>query len=42
MLVVNLGKNKQGYNVGDLIEFKLDYMGTLRAINSKYIDKRVK
>lgn len=42
MLVVNLGKNKQGYNVGDLIEFRLDYMGTLRAINSKYIDKRVK
>jgi len=42
MLVVNLGDNKQGYNVGDLIEFKLDYMGTLRAINSKYIDKRIK
>lgn len=42
MIVVNLGKNKQGYNVGDLIEFKLDYMGTLRAINSKYIDKRIK
>jgi predicted amino acid racemase len=42
MLVVNLGSNKQGYAVGDVIEFKLDYMGTLRAINSKYIDKRVK
>lgn len=42
MIVINLGKNKQGYNVGDLIEFKLDYMGTLRILNSKYIDKRIK
>lgn len=42
MIVVNLGKNKQGYNVGDVVEFRMDYMGTLRAINSKYIDKKVK
>jgi predicted amino acid racemase len=42
MMVVDLGKNKKGYQVGDLIEFKMDYMGTLRAINSRYIDKRIK
>jgi len=42
MMVIDLGQNKKGYRVGDLIEFKMDYMGTLRAINSKYIDKRVK
>ncbi|HTN67862.1 MAG TPA: alanine racemase [Dysgonamonadaceae bacterium] len=42
VIVVDLGKNKKGYKVGDLIEFKLDYMGTLRIINSKYVDKRIK
>ncbi|MDF1576709.1 MAG: alanine/ornithine racemase family PLP-dependent enzyme [Bacteroidales bacterium] len=42
MLVVNLGNNKNGYRVGDLIEFRMDYMGALRTINSKYIDKRIK
>ncbi len=42
VIVINLGENKKHYKVGDLIEFKLDYMGTLRIINSKYIDKRIK
>ncbi len=42
MIVVDLGKNRKNYKVGDLIEFKLDYMGTLRVINSKYIEKRTK
>jgi predicted amino acid racemase len=41
MIVVDLGKNKKGYKVGDLLEFKTDYMGLLRLLNSKYIDKRV-
>ncbi len=41
MLVMDLGKNKKGYRVGDLIEFKMDYMGTLRVINSRYIDKKI-
>jgi len=27
--------------MGDLLEFKMDYMGVLRIINSKYIEKRV-
>jgi ornithine racemase len=41
MIVIDLNENKNNYKVGDLIEFKLDYMGTLRIINSKYIEKRV-
>ncbi len=42
MLVIDLGENKRNYKVSDLLEFKMDYMGTLRIINSRYIDKRVK
>ncbi len=42
MFVIDLGDNEKHYKVGDLLEFKMDYMGVLRTINSKYIDKRVK
>ncbi|WP_372641576.1 alanine racemase [Ancylomarina sp.] len=42
MIVIDLGENIKKYKVGDLIEFQLDYMGTLRILNSKYIEKRVK
>ena len=42
VIVINLGDNEKKYKVGDVIEFKLDYMGTLRIINSKYIDKRIR
>lgn len=42
MIVIDLDENRKNYKVGDLIEFKLDYMGTLRILNSKYIEKRVK
>jgi predicted amino acid racemase len=41
MLVIDLGENNKKYKVGDLLEFTLDYMGTLRVINSKYIEKRL-
>lgn len=41
MLVVDIGKNKKNYKVGDLIEFRLDYLGVLSALNSYYIEKRV-
>jgi len=41
MIVIDLGENKKRYKVGDLIDFKLDYMGLLRIMNSKYIEKRV-
>ncbi len=42
MIVIDLDENIMKYKVGDLIEFKLDYMGTLRILNSKYIDKKIK
>jgi len=42
MIVLDLGKNPKNYKVGDLIEFSLNYMGTLSVLNSKYIEKRVK
>lgn len=42
MIVLDLGKNEKNYKVGDLVEFSLDYMGTLSVLNSKYIEKRIK
>lgn len=42
MLVVDLGENKENYKVGSLLEFEMDYMGVLRIMNSKYIEKRIK
>lgn len=42
MIVLDIGKNAKNYKVGDLIEFQLDYMGTLSVLNSKYIEKKIK
>ncbi|MDP8226421.1 MAG: alanine racemase [Candidatus Celaenobacter polaris] len=42
MIVIDLDENRKKYKVGDLVEFKLDYMGTLRILNSKYIEKKIK
>lgn len=42
MFVIDLSDNRQNYSVGDLLEFKMDYMGILRILNSKYIEKRIK
>lgn len=42
MFVIDLSENTNNYKVGDLLEFKLDYMGILRILNSKYIEKRIK
>lgn len=41
MIVVDLGDNPRGYKVGDLLEFRLDYLGVLTIMNSDYIDKKV-
>ena len=41
MLVIDLGENPQGYQVGGLIAFKLKYMGALGLLNSYYIEKEV-
>ncbi|NLW19621.1 MAG: hypothetical protein GXY81_08030 [Candidatus Cloacimonetes bacterium] len=37
--VYDLGENTRGYNVGDVLTFKLKYMGLTRLMNSKYIEK---
>ncbi len=41
MMVVDIENNAAGYRVGGTVAFRLDYMGALRAINSKYIEKRL-
>jgi len=42
MIVIDLDENKKKYKVGDLVEFKLNYMGVLRIMSSKYIEKKIK
>ncbi|HEX5002012.1 MAG TPA: alanine/ornithine racemase family PLP-dependent enzyme [Bacteroidia bacterium] len=41
MLVLDLGANESGYKTGDLVSFKLRYMGALGLMNSNYIEKHV-
>ncbi|MEO5910566.1 MAG: alanine/ornithine racemase family PLP-dependent enzyme [Pelobium sp.] len=41
MLVLDVNQNEAGYKVGDLVTFKLKYMGVLGIMNSDYIDKLV-
>ncbi len=40
MMVIDLGENPRNIKTGDLIEFKMDYLGVLRIMHSKYIEKR--
>ena len=41
MIVIDLGRNSKKYRVGDLIEFRLDYLGILRIMSSRYIEKKI-
>ncbi len=41
MIVLDIGQNSGKLKVGDMVEFKPDYMGVLRILNSDYIDKRI-
>ena len=41
MLILDLGSNPDGYKVGDMVRFKLKYMGALGLMNSYYIEKRI-
>lgn len=41
MIVVDLKDNSQNIQVGDMIGFKMDYMGILRIMSSDYVDKKV-
>ncbi|TVR28175.1 MAG: alanine/ornithine racemase family PLP-dependent enzyme [Balneolaceae bacterium] len=41
MLILDVGTNPEDYKVGDMIRFKLKYMGALGLMSSDYIEKRV-
>jgi predicted amino acid racemase len=41
MLIIDLGKTRLNYKVGDVISFKLRYMGALSILNSTYIEKKI-
>lgn len=41
MIVLDLGDNLRDIQVGETIEFKMDYMGILRIMNSNYVDKKI-
>lgn len=41
MLVLDVGSNPNKYKVGDMIRFKLKYMGALGLMSSDYIEKKV-
>lgn len=40
MLVVDIEQSDKDYKIGDIISFEMDYMGTLRLMNSPYIEKK--
>lgn len=41
MMILNLKQNPEKYKVGDLVEFRLKYMGALSIMNSSYIEKKI-
>ncbi|MDZ7771935.1 MAG: alanine/ornithine racemase family PLP-dependent enzyme [Balneolaceae bacterium] len=41
MLILDVGDNQAGYQVGDFIRFRMKYMGALGIMNSDYIDKKI-
>ncbi len=41
MIVLDIGRNSGKLKVGDYVEFRPDYMGALRILNSDYIEKRI-
>ncbi len=41
MMVIDISNSEKDYNVGDLVSFKLQYMGALYLLNSDYIEKVV-
>ncbi|KVV14880.1 alanine/ornithine racemase family PLP-dependent enzyme [Flavobacterium sp. TAB 87] len=41
MLVIDISNSKKNYKIGDLISFKIKYMGALYLLNSDYIEKTI-
>ncbi|MBI1288340.1 MAG: alanine/ornithine racemase family PLP-dependent enzyme [Flavobacteriales bacterium] len=41
MLVIDISNSEKEYKVGDIVSFRLKYMGALGLLNSDYIEKRL-
>lgn len=41
MIILDIGRNSGKLKMGDMVEFKPDYMGVLRILSSSYIEKRI-
>jgi hypothetical protein len=41
MLVIDISNSKTKYKIGDLVSFKIQYMGALYLLNSDYIEKTI-
>jgi predicted amino acid racemase len=41
MLVIDISNSKKKYRIGDLVSFKIQYMGALYLLNSDYIEKTI-
>lgn len=41
MLVIDISNSKKTYKIGDLVAFKIRYMGALYLLNSDYIEKMI-
>lgn len=41
MMILDLGVNDAKFKVGDTLDFSMNYMAVLRAMNSDYVDKKV-
>ena len=41
MLVIDISNSKKNYKIGDLVAFKIRYMGALYLLNSDYIEKTI-
>ena len=41
MLVIDISNSGHHYKIGDLVSFKIKYMGALYLLNSDYIEKRI-
>ncbi|MCC5916192.1 MAG: alanine/ornithine racemase family PLP-dependent enzyme [Cryomorphaceae bacterium] len=42
MIIIDLGKTNRNYKVGDMVRFRIKYMGALALLNSKYVFKYIK
>ena len=41
MMILDVSNNENNYRLGDKIDFSMNYMAVLRAMNSEYVDKLI-